>query len=380
MVASEKTEHDCRYSSPMFHAQRPCEAAFRLSPSQDTPPAFVDSSRSVAPGLSLRNLRKSFDGHEVVSGVSIDVPRGSIFGVIGRSGAGKTTLLRMAALLECAGSGEVLYGSDRVSGLEGKELLASRRRAGVVFQSFNLFSSRTAAGNVAFPLEAAGVNAREIRDRVTRLLDLVGLPDKAERPVGRLSGGERQRVAIARALANEPEILFCDEATSALDPGTTRSVLDLIGSLRDRLGLTVLMVTHQMEVVRRACDYVAVLDAGQVAESGGVAELFANPRSRAGRHLVEELRPDEAREIEEEGGSPRFRLRFEGDSASRPILSMLSRSFPVEANIMSGTIHDIRGRRSGELVVELAGEDAAVAEAKAWLVAQGVAIEEVGHA
>jgi len=140
------------------------------------------------------------------------------------------------------------------------------------------------------------------------------------------------------------------------------------------------MVTHQMEVVRRACDLVAVLDAGTVAESGGVAELFASPRSRAGRRLVEELRPDEAREIEEEAGAPRFRLRFEGDSASRPILSLLARSFPVEANIMSGTIHDIRGRRMGELVVELAGEDAAVAEAKAWLGAQGVVVEEVGRA
>jgi D-methionine transport system ATP-binding protein len=245
---------------------------------------------SAVPGLSIRHLRKSFDGRDVVAGVSIDVPRGSIFGIIGKSGAGKTTLLRMAALLERTGSGEVLYGGDRVSGLEGSELLAARRRAGVVFQAFNLFSSRTAAGNVSFPLEAAGLPAREIRERSARLLDLVGLPDMAGRPVGRLSGGERQRVAIARALANEPEILFCDEATSALDPGTTRSVLDLIASLRDRLGLTVVMVTHQMEVVRRACDLVAVLDAGAVAESGSVADLFANPRSRAGRRLVEELR------------------------------------------------------------------------------------------
>ena len=311
-----------------------------------------------------------------MDGISLEVPRGSVYGIVGRSGAGKTTLLRMACLLESPDSGEVRHGGRKVSGLAGAELLAARRRAGVVFQSFNLFSSRTAAGNVAFPLEAAGLPRREIRDRVTRLLDLVGLAGMADRPVGRLSGGERQRVAIARALAHEPEILFCDEATSALDPGTTRSVLELILSLRDRLGLTVVMVTHQMEVVRRACDLVAVLDEGRLAEAGEVAELFARPRSRAGRRLVEEQLPDEAREIEESGAAPRLRLRFGGDSASRPILSLLARSFPVEANILSGTIHDIRGRRSGELVVELSGEEAAVAEATSWLGAQGVCVEE----
>lgn len=159
----------------------------------------------------------------------------------------------------------------------------------MVFQAFNLFSSRTASGNVAFPLEAAGVGREEARARVAELLALVGLPDKAERPVSRLSGGERQRVAIARALALEPRILFCDEATSALDPETTRSVLDLIAELKDRLGLTVVMVTHQMEVVRRTCDHVAVLEAGRLVESGSVAELFHQPRSEAGRRLVAEV-------------------------------------------------------------------------------------------
>lgn len=361
----------------MFHARRPDGAASRLDPSSHKIPTESESSLYA---LQIKGLRKSFEGVDVVKGVSLEVPRGSIYGVIGKSGAGKTTLLRMACLLEPPTAGEVFYGGRLVSGLENGELLAARRRAGVVFQAFNLFSSRTAAGNVAFPLEAAGAPKREIRERVTRLLELVGLPEMADRPVGRLSGGERQRVAIARSLANEPEILFCDEATSALDPGTTRSVLDLIASIRDKLGLTVVMVTHQMEVVRRACDYVAVLDSGAVAESGEVAELFAHPRSLAGRRLVEEHLPDEAREIEEEGLSPRFRLRFEGDSASRPILSTLSRNFPVEANILSGTIHEIRGRRSGELIVELAGDEAAVASAKAWLAGEGVVVEGVGRA
>jgi len=239
--------------------------------------------------------------------------------VVGRSGAGKSTLLRIAALLEKPDTGEVLYRDSPVQGLSGEALRGARRRVGVVFQSFNLFSARTALGNVAFPLEAAGASwrpgpsgdaivtgaigpsgaagaagearrtradGRAIRDRAMELLELVGLPDKALRPVSRLSGGERQRVAIARALSLEPEILFCDEATSALDPETTRSVLDLIVELRDRLGLTVVMVTHQLEVVRRVCDRVAVLDSGVLAEVLPAGELFRSPSSPEARRLV----------------------------------------------------------------------------------------------
>lgn len=268
----------------MFHAKRPHEAAYRtdflrLNPHPDTLPA----------SLCLHGLSKRFAGHAAVDEVSLDVPAGSIYGVIGRSGAGKSTLLRMAALLDRPDSGRVFHGGQSVAELRGAELRAARRRVGVVFQAFNLFSSRTAAGNVAFPLEAAGVERELARARVAELLGLVGLPDKADRPVSRLSGGERQRVAIARALALEPAILFCDEATSALDPETTRSVLDLIAELKGRLGLTVVMVTHQMEVVRRVCDHVAVLEAGRLVESGSVAELFRQPRSEAGRRLVAEV-------------------------------------------------------------------------------------------
>ena len=293
----------------MFHAERPFEAAHQLvslpsSPRSDSP---------VEAALSLRHLGKRFaeqagsSGRDrspaspeaainaprpALSDVSLEVERGLIFGVVGRSGAGKSTLLRIAALLEKPDTGEVLYGDSPVQGLSGEELRAARRRVGVVFQSFNLFSARTALGNVAFPLEAAGGvrgsrdDGRAIRERAMELLELVGLPDKALRPVSRLSGGERQRVAIARALSLEPEILFCDEATSALDPETTRSVLDLIVELRDRLGLTVVMVTHQLEVVRRVCDRVAVLDSGVLAEVLPAGELFRSPSSPEARRLV----------------------------------------------------------------------------------------------
>jgi D-methionine transport system ATP-binding protein len=368
----------------MFHAQRPSKAADPLDPSP-IPPQNNSSS-----ALSLSSLQKCFNGRYAVDSVSLEVPRGSIFGVIGRSGAGKSTLLRMACLLETPDSGEVRYGDSLVSGLSGQALIEERRRVGVVFQSFNLFSARSAGGNVAFPMEAAGKGKQEIRDRVRLLLELVGLSDKIDRPVSRLSGGERQRVAIARALANRPEILFCDEATSALDPETTRSILDLIADLKERLGLTVFMVTHQMEVVRRSCERVAVMDEGRLAEVAPVAELFSRPRSAAARRLVEELLPDEIREIEAEGDAsaagPLYRLRFASGAAESPLLSRLARAYPgLEANILAGTIHRARGSRSGELIIRFssAAPEAAsgeeVAAARAWLEERGVEVEEVSH-
>jgi D-methionine transport system ATP-binding protein len=275
----------------MFHAKRPEQAAslHALTLVQTSTNLTSPTSRADQPALTLRWIRKSFGPHAVLDGVSLSVPAGRIFGIIGRSGAGKTTLIRIASLLERADEGEVSYSGTSVSGAKGRELIEARRQAGFVFQNFNLFSSRTVAGNVAFPLEAAGWTKTTIRERVAELVELVELSDKAGRPAGRLSGGERQRVAIARALANHPKILFCDEATSALDPETTRSILDLIQSLSKRFGLTVLMVTHQMEVVRRICDDVAIISGGSIVESGSVASVFAGPRSETGRRLVAEV-------------------------------------------------------------------------------------------
>jgi len=370
----------------MFNAQRPGEAASLNSSSQTS---FQNQNTQI-PALRLTSLVKSFNGKRAVDTVSLDVPKGSVFGVIGRSGAGKSTLLRMACLLETPDSGSVSYGGTTVSGLKGTELIAERRRVGVVFQSFNLFSARTAGGNVAFPLEAAGWNRQEIRDRVRQLLELVGLSDKIDRPVSHLSGGERQRVAIARALANRPEILFCDEATSALDPETTRSILDLIAELKERLSLTVFMVTHQMEVVRRSCDQVAVIENGRLCEVAPAARLFSRPRSEAARHLVEELLPDEIRDIETGGSGtrPLYRLRFGGSSTESPVLSEFARAFPaLDANIMAGTIHSSRAGRAGELIIRLSGQSPSgggpqpdeAAAAKAWLEARGVEVEEVRH-
>ena len=275
----------------MFHAKRPEQAALPhpLEPDQTLASQTASTPQLGNPALTVREIRKSFGPHAVLGGVSLSVPAGRIFGIIGRSGAGKTTLIRIASLLEKADGGEILYSGLPVSGARGQSLLDARRKAGFVFQNFNLFSSRTVGGNVSFPLEAAGWSRPAIRERVGELVELVGLSDKLDRPAGRLSGGERQRVAIARALANNPEILFCDEATSALDPETTRSILDLIGSLRRRFGLTVVMVTHQMEVVRRVCDDVAIISGGTIIESGSVASVFAGPRTETARSFVAEV-------------------------------------------------------------------------------------------
>ncbi len=276
----------------MFHAERPRRAAPPpLILQQDSTYQIAQATPLTPSALSLHGLTKAFGTHRVLDDVSISVPVGKIFGVIGKSGAGKTTLIRIASLLEQPDRGSVDYAEMPVSGLRGTALLEARRQAGFVFQNFNLFSSRTVKGNVSFPLEAAKWHKSDIDSRVDELLDFVGLADKINRPANRLSGGERQRVAIARALANHPRILFCDEATSALDPETTRSILDLIRSLRDKFGLTVVMVTHQMEVVRRICDDVAILSGGTVVEQGSVQSVFERPRSDMAKRLVSEV-PD----------------------------------------------------------------------------------------
>lgn len=291
----------------MFHAGRPEEAANQAliaHPPYQAPLAgdrtmpsgavFQDIpvSASIFPRTALRldAISKAFGSHTVLDEISLDVPKGQIHGIIGKSGAGKTTLIRIAGLLDKPDRGSVFFeGIDApVHELRGQELLEARRKVGFVFQSFNLFASRTAGENIAFPLEAAGWPSAKIHARVQELLDLVGLADKADRPSSRLSGGEKQRVAIARALANHPSILLSDEATSALDPETTRSVLDLIRNLRDMLGLTVVMVTHQMEVVRRICDSVSVIASGSIVEEGLVSEIFAHPRSAAAKAFLKE--------------------------------------------------------------------------------------------
>ena len=236
--------------------------------------------------IVLKGVSKSYSSVAAVRNVDLTIPDSCIYGIIGRSGAGKSTLLRIMSLLETPDTGEVYYGAERVDTLRGSALRQRRRNMGMIFQNFNLLGSRSAAGNIAYPLEIAGFHHRQIEKRVDELLELVDIKEKRKARLRELSGGQKQRVAIARALAANPEVLFCDEATSSLDPQTTRAILALIRDLQRRLGITVVLITHQMEVIREICQHVAVLDEGRIVEEGSVSQLFEAPRSAAARELI----------------------------------------------------------------------------------------------
>jgi D-methionine transport system ATP-binding protein len=236
--------------------------------------------------ITLRGISKSYATLSALKDIDLAIPPGSIFGIIGKSGAGKSTLLRIMSLLESPDGGEVYYGGERVDTLRGPAFRGRQRKMGMIFQNFNLMSSRNVSGNISYPLEIGGMHKKQIQERVEELLELVDIRDKRRARLRELSGGQKQRVAIARALAASPEVLFCDEATSALDPMTTRSILSLIRELREKLRITVVLITHQMEVIRAICEEVAVLYEGRLAERGTVEEIFTNPRSMAARELL----------------------------------------------------------------------------------------------
>jgi len=236
--------------------------------------------------IDLKNISKSYGEVTAVKRVDLVIPSGSIYGIIGRSGAGKSSLLRVMSLLETPDTGEVYYNGQRVDTLRGYSLLERRRKMGMIFQNFNLLSSRNVSGNIAYPLEIAGLPRKLIEKRVEELLDMVDIADKRKSRLRELSGGQKQRVAIARALAANPEVLFCDEATSSLDPQTTRSILALIRGLHQRLKITVVLITHQMEVIREICNEVAVMDGGLIMETGSVADVFESPKTEAAREML----------------------------------------------------------------------------------------------
>ena len=235
--------------------------------------------------IVLKDISKSYGAVTAVKRVDLAIPPGCIYGIIGRSGAGKSSLLRVMSLLETPDSGEVYYNGERVDGLHGMSLLERRRKMGMIFQNFNLLGSRNASGNIAYPLEIAGLAKKQIDKRVDELLELVDIADKRKARLRELSGGQKQRVAIARALSANPEVLFCDEATSSLDPQTTRSILALIRDLQQRLKITVVLITHQMEVIREICNEVAVMNEGLIVETGSVESVFESPKTAAAREM-----------------------------------------------------------------------------------------------
>ncbi|HYD29122.1 methionine ABC transporter ATP-binding protein [Brevundimonas sp.] len=321
-----------------------------------------------------KRFRSAAGERVALDGVDLTVAAGQVFGVVGRSGAGKSTLIRTINLLERPDAGRVIVDGQEITALAPAELRAARRRIGMIFQHFNLLNAKTIAENVAFPLRLEGRSGAEVDRRVAGLLDRLGLAEHAKKHPAQLSGGQKQRVGIARALATEPKVLLCDEATSALDPETTDEILTLLDQLNRELGLTLVLITHQMEVVRRVCDRVAVMQDGRVVEEGATADVFLHPGHPATRAMLAEGEEAFDALLAPVGGRL-AKLTFRGGSTYEPELSRVARSVGVDYSILSGRISRIRGEPYGQLVVAFTGGDAEAAVAQ--LGARGVVVEAV---
>jgi len=296
---------------------------------------------------------------------SMTIETGEVFGIVGHSGAGKSTLIRLINKLEPATGGRILIDDEDITRYSSADLRAFRRKVGMIFQHFNLLSSKTVADNIAFPMKLAGIYSKaEIRSRVEELLARVSLSDHANKYPSQLSGGQKQRVGIARALACRPTILLCDEATSALDPQTTQSVLKLLGDINKELGLSIVLITHEMDVVRRVCDRVAVMDAGRVVEMGPVSKVFLHPQHPTTRDFVfesESVDRDELQEDLQKAEGRILRLTFKGESTYKPLLGKVARQSGVDFSILSGRIDHIKDTPYGQLTLSLVGGDLDVA-------------------
>jgi D-methionine transport system ATP-binding protein len=336
--------------------------------------------------IRLENITKSFatkgGAVQALSGINLAIGQGEIFGIIGSSGAGKSTLVRLINLLERPSGGDVHVDGTRVTHFKGAQLRALRRKIGMVFQHFNLLNARTVAANVAYPLELAGIHDRqEIDRRVAKLLERVGLTTHADKYPRQLSGGQKQRVGIARALASEPSVLLCDEATSALDPQTTISVLDLLQEINRDLGVTIVIITHEMDVIRRACDKVAVLDHGKIVETGPVADVFLHPGHEATVNLLREAEPDQGVATDKPvvlQAARLVRLTLLGKTAHEPILGQIARDHQVDYAILSGRVGHIRQTRYAQFTISLSGRD--IGGAITSLEASGVTVELIDGA
>jgi len=348
--------------------------------------------------IEIRGLTQTYQGPqgpvEALRGIDLHITPGEVFGIIGRSGAGKSSLVRTINLLNRPTRGEVIVNGRDLTRLGEAELRAARRDIGMVFQHFNLLSSRTVFDNVALPLELAGMPHGEIAQRVNPLLELVGLAQLAGRYPAQISGGQKQRVGIARALASRPQVLLSDEATSALDPETTRSILDLLRQVNRELGLTVVLITHQMQVIKQIADRVAVIDAGRIVEQGRVLDVFTRPRQPITRSLIEEILPQElpasvldhvrklAAQLRGAGQGAEgqlLRLSYAGDSAYH-ILSRLIRGYGLDMSILHGQVDEIQDQTFGSLAVYASGEAAQLRGAIARLRDEGVEVQEVAVA
>ncbi len=329
------------------------------------------------PLIQIRELSKVYSTPEgevvALDRVSMDVRKGEIYGVIGMSGAGKSTLIRCINRLDVPTGGEVLYRGQDVLKMSRPDLLKLRRKVSMIFQQFNLLMQRTVGENVRYPLEIAGLPRREADKRVMELLEIVGLQDRAKAYPAQLSGGQRQRVAIARALASQPEVLLSDEATSALDPMTTQAILNLLKDINRRLGITVILITHEMAVIRQICDRVTILDGGRIAEEGTVDEVFMHTRSEAGRRLF-----GNAPQVpEEEPQGPAIRLVFDGSSVDRPIIATAVKELGIMINILSADMKQIGGKTYGQMLIRMPQEEDIRRRLSDFLVQENIAFKEV---
>ena len=325
--------------------------------------------------IRLENLKRNYGSLHAVDGVSLNIPSNTVYGIIGRSGAGKSTLVRLVSMLERPDEGEVWYGDKRVDNLSKKELIEERRKIGMIFQNFNLFSSRTAAENIAYPMEICRKPKDWIKKRTEELLALVGLEGRGDAAVSTLSGGQKQRIAIARALACEPSILFCDEATSALDPQTTRSILALIKEIQKKMNLTVVMITHQMEVVRDACDRVAVLENGKVVEEGLVNDIFAHPKSAVTKDFLSNLTNVKESIVKLSDKTGHYTLRFSSSTTSEPIISRVTKETGALFNIVAAGVQYIEDKKYGVMVLDIGPDEDTEKKAVDMLRKNGVTVE-----
>ena len=303
--------------------------------------------------IELKHITKRFPTAEgeftALNDVSLTIGDGDIFGIVGMSGAGKSTLVRCLNLLERPSEGQVVIDGEDLCAMSQKELTLRRRSISMIFQHFNLLMQRTCLDNICFPMEIAGKKGPEVKKKARELLDIVGLPDKADAYPAQLSGGQKQRIAIARALASDPKILLCDEATSALDPKTTRDILRLIQDINRRLGITVVIITHEMVVIEEICSHVAILDHGVLQETGTVEETFSNPKTEAGRRLVY---PDGVI-IDQLPAANVIRIAFNGSSSYEPLIASLAMDCQVKVNILGADTRNVDGKAFGTMLLGL---------------------------
>lgn len=327
--------------------------------------------------IEIRNLAKTYHGAEgdftAVKNINLTINDGDIFGIIGLSGAGKSTLVRCINLLEVPTEGDVLVDGKSMLSLSRRELLAARQKIGMIFQGFNLLSQRTALDNITFPLEIAGVKRAQAVKRARELLDMVGLADKERSYPSQLSGGQKQRVAIARALATEPHVLLCDEATSALDPTTTVQILDLLREINQRLGVTIVVITHEMRVIEKICNRVAVIDASEIAEEGLVSEVFLRPKSAIARRLI---MPQGGEGVESVLGSRCIRVTFDGSDTAEPIISKMTLECRAAVNIVFANTKSLGGKVYGQMVLQLPADESAQARVLDYMQHTGLAFSE----